>query len=74
MTGNLWDTENGPGNSDEINLVKPGFNSGWQEVMGLANDENGFDQSDLVDFDGKGVYRDPELVWQIPPVLLRYCF
>lgn len=31
--------------------------------MGLANDEDGFDQSDLVDFDGKGVYRDPELVW-----------
>lgn len=63
VTGNLWDTENGPGNSDEINLVQPGFNSGWQEVMGLANDEDGFDQSDLVDFDGKGVYRDPELVW-----------
>ncbi|HTH21205.1 MAG TPA: PQQ-dependent sugar dehydrogenase, partial [Nitrososphaeraceae archaeon] len=63
VTGNLWDTENGPGNSDEINLVQPGFNSGWQEVMGLANDEDGFDQSDLVNFDGKGVYRDPELVW-----------
>jgi glucose/arabinose dehydrogenase len=63
VTGNLWDTENGPGNSDEINLVLPGFNSGWQEVMGLANDENGFDQSDLVNFDGKGIYRDPELVW-----------
>jgi len=63
VTGNLWDTENGPGNSDEINLAQPGFNSGWQEVMGLVNDEDGFDQSDLVNFDGKGVYRDPELVW-----------
>ena len=29
ITGNLWDSENGPGHSDEINLVEPGFNSGW---------------------------------------------
>jgi glucose/arabinose dehydrogenase len=32
MTGNLWDTENGPGYGDEINLVEPGFNSGWVQV------------------------------------------
>jgi aldose sugar dehydrogenase len=63
VSGKLWDTENGPGNSDEINLVEPGFNSGWQEVMGLAEDEEGFDASGLVDFDGNGHYRDPELVW-----------
>jgi aldose sugar dehydrogenase len=63
ISGNLWDTENGPGNSDEINLVLPGFNSGWQEVMGLAAMEEGFDPADLVDFGGAGVYRDPELVW-----------
>jgi glucose/arabinose dehydrogenase len=63
LTGNLWDTENGPGNSDEINLVLPGFNSGWQEAMGVAALEEGFDPSDIVDFDGAGVYRDPELVW-----------
>jgi glucose/arabinose dehydrogenase len=36
ISGNLWDTENGPGNGDEINLVLPGFNSGWQQVQGLA--------------------------------------
>src|SRR5215216_7099516 len=29
VTGKLWDTENGPGFGDEINLVEPGFNSGW---------------------------------------------
>jgi aldose sugar dehydrogenase len=60
---NLWATENGPGNSDEINLVLPGFNSGWREVMGLISEEVGSDPGDLVDFDGAGVYRDPELVW-----------
>jgi aldose sugar dehydrogenase len=35
LTGNLWDTENGPGFGDEINLVKPGFNSGWARVSGI---------------------------------------
>ena len=63
VTGNLWETENGPGNSDEINLVLPGFNSGWRETMGLAKNDDDFDLSNMVDFGGKGVYRDPELVW-----------
>ena len=31
-------------------------------MMGLAKDEEGFDVSDLVDFNGNGRYRDPELV------------
>jgi aldose sugar dehydrogenase len=35
VTGNTWDTENGPGYGDEINLVEPGFNSGWLEISGL---------------------------------------
>jgi glucose/arabinose dehydrogenase len=34
VTGNIWDTENGADAYDEINLVKPGFNSGWVKVMG----------------------------------------
>ena len=32
VTGNLWDTENGPAYADEINIVKPGFNSGYTPV------------------------------------------
>ena len=35
VTSYLWDTENGPGYGDEINLVEPGFNSGWDQVMGV---------------------------------------
>jgi aldose sugar dehydrogenase len=35
ITGYLWDTENGPFFGDEINLVKPGFNSGWAKVQGV---------------------------------------
>jgi aldose sugar dehydrogenase len=69
MTQNLWDTENGPGEGDEINLVEPGFNSGWAQVQGMStsssntNDQD-FTPSDLVDFDGKGTYSDPEFEWQ----------
>jgi aldose sugar dehydrogenase len=63
ITGNIWDTENGPGNSDEINLVEPGFNSGWTEAQGMASLEDNFEANDLVQFEGKGKYSDPELVW-----------
>src|SRR5918995_1402057 len=62
VTGNLWDTENG-GGYDEINLVEPGFNSGWEKVIGKASLQEDFDQDDLVDFNGKGKYSDPEFSW-----------
>ena len=39
-TGYLWDTENGEKYYDEINLVKPKFNSGWNSVMGPSDREN----------------------------------
>jgi glucose/arabinose dehydrogenase len=35
VTGKLWDTEDGPGFGDEINLVEPGFNSGWSKAQGI---------------------------------------
>lgn len=34
VSGKLWDTENGPSFGDEINLVEPGFNSGWLKMQG----------------------------------------
>ena len=40
ITGKLWDTENGLMDNDEINLVEPGFNSGWRQVMGIASVDN----------------------------------
>src|SRR5918995_860391 len=39
VTGKLWDTENGPAFGDEINLVEPGFNSGWRKVQGIWETE-----------------------------------
>jgi aldose sugar dehydrogenase len=65
VTGNLWDTENGPHQNDELNLVEPGFNSGWRDVSGLAERAENFDiEDDLIDFDGRGRYSDPEFTWQ----------
>jgi aldose sugar dehydrogenase len=61
VTGNLWDTENGAGENDEINLVEPGFNSGHKLIQGMVNDEE--DVSSLEDFGGLGRYSDPEFVW-----------
>ena len=61
VTGNLWDTENGAGENDEINLVEPGFNSGHKLIQGMVNDEQ--DVSSLEDFAGLGRYSDPEFVW-----------
>ena len=70
VTGNLWDTENGENDNDEINLVEPGFNSGWSKMQGIVSsdsdsDSNGLDlDEDLVNFNGKGEYRDPKFTWQ----------
>jgi len=83
VTGNLWDTENGPVYGDEINLVQPGFNSGWNQIMGIWQTsgptpgpvvENPQKQLDLVAFNGKGTYRSPEFVWQQPvgPTALKF--
>ena len=73
LTGKLWDTENGPHFGDEINLVQPGFNSGWVKVQGIW--EPNFEQmgkivhnpNGLNDFNGNGTYNEPKFTW-IPTV------
>jgi glucose/arabinose dehydrogenase len=64
VTKNVWDTENGPASNDEINLVKPGFNSGWQTIMGPIS-ASGSTENDLVIFPGSH-YADPLLTWLDP--------
>jgi len=75
LTGYLWQTENGPDAYDEINVVKPGFNSGWIKVMGplsrneitttitTASGTNNPPQ--LVNFPGAH-YADPVFSWKNP--------
>ena len=61
VTGKLWDTENGPNSYDEINLVLPGFNSGWEQIMGPdSRDPQGI--GNLVQFPGSH-YADPKFSW-----------
>lgn len=66
-SGYLWSTENGPGSYDEINIVKPGFNGGWSEVMGPI-DRTNKNEDDLVIIPG-AEYTDPVLSWEDPVAL-----
>lgn len=59
VSGTLWDTENGEKSHDEINLVSPGFNSGWKLVMGPISD-SGVTDNELVNFPNSN-YKDPIL-------------
>jgi aldose sugar dehydrogenase len=68
LTGNLWNTENGPFYGDEINLVEPGFNSGWEYIQGIWEQDDGKiggietnPEGRLVSFEARGKYSDPEL-------------
>jgi glucose/arabinose dehydrogenase len=74
ITGILWDTENGPDYGDEINLVQPGFNSGWGKVQGMwynngsrqgppIQNVSDLNNNILVNLEGKGKYRIPEFIW-----------
>jgi glucose/arabinose dehydrogenase len=69
LTNMLWDSENGPSFGDEINLVEPGFNSGWRKVQGIWEAKGNtygnitLNPEGLVDFQGRGKYRAPEFTW-----------
>jgi glucose/arabinose dehydrogenase len=61
ITGVLWDAENGELTYDEINIVDPGFNSGWKAIMGPIS-AAGISENDLVQFPGSN-YADPVFSW-----------
>lgn len=88
LSGKLWDTENGPDYGDEINLVEPGFNSGWLRVQGewspKWSDVPGFgafmgeritDPQNLVTFNNTGHYSSPEFMtanFTIGPTAMKF--
>jgi len=61
-TYQLWDTENGPSDYDEINLVAAGFNSGWESIMGPDARDSKDAPNDLYSLPGS-MYSDPEFSW-----------
>jgi glucose/arabinose dehydrogenase len=73
VTGELWDTENGPDKYDEVNRSPAGMNSGWLKIMGpdardatySENGDTAFDASDLT-YLQNAVYLDPELSFRQP--------
>jgi aldose sugar dehydrogenase len=85
VSRNLWDTENGVVFGDEINLVEPGFNSGWNKIDGIWL--RGYPIADaeayvtpkqidslLIDFNGKGKYSPPKFTWfdDVGPTAIRF--
>lgn len=62
VTGIMWDTENGDDDSDEINMVYDGFNSGWEAVMGMATES---ELADMAEYGGYE-YQDPKFTWYLP--------
>jgi aldose sugar dehydrogenase len=65
VTGKLWISENGDDVYDEINIVEPGFNSGWHKIMGPIERTNMTVENDLIMFDG-AYYEDPVFSWYAP--------
>jgi glucose/arabinose dehydrogenase len=75
ITNKMWDTENGPTFGDEINLVEPGFNSGWAKVQGMwavnkvterIDEHTSVTSARLENFNGTGRYSNPEFSWLTP--------
>jgi aldose sugar dehydrogenase len=66
ISGLLWDTENGDDSYDEMNIVRPGFNSGWNKIMGpisYSDIEQPDLEEELVVFEGSK-YADPIFSWE----------
>jgi glucose/arabinose dehydrogenase len=66
FTGNIWITDNGPEYSDELNLVMPGFNGGWRQIMGFSSLDQSFNLANLEFFNDTGKYYDPIFEWFEP--------
>ena len=73
ITGILWNTEPGHWINDEINIVRPGFNSGY----GIVQDQSKYFPAALfalANFNGSGKYNEPEFVWtqKVVPTGLKF--
>jgi glucose/arabinose dehydrogenase len=60
VTGELWTTEHGPMGGDELNLIKPGKNYGWETITYGIN-YNGTIITEFTRMDGM---EQPNLYWR----------
>jgi len=74
LSKSLWMSENGPQNFDEINRITPGFNSGWERIIGPVAESPNFDPESLVSLGDRAHYGDPEFSWRsaIAPTALHF--
>lgn len=84
VSGKLWDTENGLIFGDEINLVEPGFNSGYGKIDGVWLRGYSLDETErhpasshpgnLVSFEGRGKYHPPNFTWfrSVAPTAIKF--
>jgi len=70
VTGNLWATESGDDDFDEINFVPDKFNSGWNKIMGPATESELASLPSYEDY----IYNDPKFSWEkvVSPVGLSF--
>ena len=74
QTGVLWDTENGASQYDEINRALPGFNSGWENIMGPLSRNNLEGAPGRVQLGATDTYADPAFSWvnTVAPTALHF--
>ncbi len=58
-TGLLYETEHGPSDNDEINIIEKGGNYGWPNVHGLCDDDSGSERA----FCGSQKVAEPLMTW-----------
>ena len=59
-TGELWTTEHGPMGGDEVNLIKPGKNYGWETITYGIN----YNGTIITDVKRKPGLEQPNLYWR----------
>jgi glucose/arabinose dehydrogenase len=58
-TGVLYETEHGPGDNDEVNIIRRGGNYGWPDVHGFCDDDVGNEK----DFCRRNAVIEPLTAW-----------
>ena len=58
-TGVLYETEHGPSDNDEVNIIRRGGNYGWPNVHGMCDDDSGPER----DFCRRNSVVEPLAVW-----------